>query len=173
MVDHCGQVAPTDAHTMNPRWQWIKSTELCWSFGSVVLIILAHGINHAQCRRRTTAWFESIGFRNPELQWLASTATEIAVGVLLVIGLLIGPAAAGLAAVMLVAFWAVHRNNGFFIFRPGEGWEYVATLAMNGTVPALAGPGTASREHALRTDVRLSSGVGVLLVAGAAVAAAA
>jgi putative oxidoreductase len=135
-------------------------------------IILAHGVNHARGRRRTTAWFASIGFRNPELQWLASTAGELAVGVLLVAGLLTRAAAAGLVAIMVVAFWSVHRSNGFFIFRPGEGWEYVATLAMLGAVLALAGPGMASVDHVIGIDETLSGSAGVLLVVGAVAAAA-
>ena len=84
-------------------------------------IILAHGINHARGRERTTNWLRSIGFRNPELQWLASTTSELAVDIALVVGLLTGPAAAALVAVMFVAFWSVHRKDGCFIFRPGEG----------------------------------------------------
>jgi putative oxidoreductase len=136
------------------------------------LIILAHGINHARGRERTTNWFGSIGFRNSELQWLASTASELAVGAALVAGLLTGPAAAGLAAIMFVAFWSVHRKNGFFIFRPGEGWEYVATLAVAGATIAIAGPGSASIDNALGIDMDLDGGVGALLVAGAFAAAA-
>lgn len=136
-------------------------------------VILAHGVNHARGRRRTTAWFASIGFRHPELQWLASTASELTIGALLVLGLLAGPAAAGLVAVMAVAFWSVHRNNGFFIFRPGEGWEYVAILAMNGVVIALAGAGTASVDHVIGIDEALSGGAGALLVAVGLAAAAA
>ncbi len=135
------------------------------------LIILAHGINHARGRQRTTDWFGSIGFRNPELQWFASTASELAIGTALVTGLLTGPAAAGLVAVMFVAFWSVHRKNGFFIFRPGEGWEYVATLAMVGVVIAVAGPGSASIDNAIGIDTDLDGGIGALLVAGALVAA--
>jgi putative oxidoreductase len=135
------------------------------------LIILAHGINHARGRQRTTDWFGSIGFRNPELQWFASTASELAIGTALVAGLLTGPAAAGLVAVMFVAFWSVHRKNGFFIFRPGEGWEYVATLAMVGVVIAVAGPGSASIDNAIGIDTDLDGGIGALLVAGALVAA--
>lgn len=131
------------------------------------LIILAHGINHARGRQRTTDWFGSIGFRNPELQWFASTASELAIGTALVTGLLTGPAAAGLVAVMFVAFWSVHRRNGFFIFRPGEGWEYVATLAMVGVVIAVAGPGSASIDNAIGIDTDLDGGIGALLVAGA------
>jgi uncharacterized membrane protein YphA (DoxX/SURF4 family) len=36
-------------------------------------------------------------------------------------GFLTGAAGAGLVAVMTVAFWPVHRKNGFFVLRPGEG----------------------------------------------------
>lgn len=137
------------------------------------LIILAHGINHARGRQRTTDWFSSIGFRKAELQWFASTASELAIGIALVIGLLTGPAAAGLVAVMFVAFWSVHRKNGFFIFRPGEGWEYVATLALIGLAIAIAGPGSASIDNAIGIDTDLDGGIGALLVAGALAAAAA
>ena len=52
------------------------------------LVILAHGVNHARGRDRTTKWFGSIGFRSPGMQWFFSTATEIGVGVLLVVGAL-------------------------------------------------------------------------------------
>jgi putative oxidoreductase len=136
------------------------------------LVILAHGVNHARGRDRTTAWFESVGFRNADLQWLASTSSELVVGSLLVIGLLSAFAAAGLVAVMAVAFWAVHRRNGFFIFRPGEGWEYVATMALIGLVLAVAGPGSASVDRALDIDAALDGGVGAALVAAGIAAAA-
>ena len=135
-------------------------------------VILAHGINHAGGRERTTNWFASIGFRQPGLQWFASTATEISVGVLLIVGLLTGPAAAGLIAVMFVAFWSVHRKNGFFIFRPGEGWEYVATLAVIGATIAIAGPGDGSIDNGLGIDTTFDAWVGVALI-GTALAAAA
>lgn len=137
------------------------------------LIILAHGVNHAKGRNRTTAWFDSIGFRKAEMQWFASTASELAIGSALIAGLLTGPAAAGLVAVMFVAYWSVHKNNGFFIFRPGEGWEYVATLAMVGAVIAIAGPGSASIDHALGIDEDLAGSIGGLLVVGGIAAAAA
>lgn len=131
------------------------------------LVVLAHGINHARGRARTTDWFRSIGFRKPELQWFASTASEIAIGMALVFGLLTSAVAAGLVAVMFVAFWAVHRKNGFFIFRPGEGWEYVAILALIGTTIAIAGPGAASLDHALGIDTSLAGAVGAFLVLAA------
>ena len=138
----------------------------------VGLVILAHGVNHARGRTRTTAWFESVGFRNGGLQWLLSTASEVAIGVLLVVGALTSPAAAGLVAVMFVAFWTVHRKNGFFIFRPGEGWEYVATLALIGAALAVAGPGEVSIDHTLDLATALDGWVGAGLVAGALALAA-
>lgn len=137
------------------------------------LVILAHGVNHARGRQRTTNWFGSIGFSRPGLQWAASTASELGIGLFLIIGLLTGPAAAGLVAVMFVAFWSVHRKNGFFIFRPGEGWEYVATLAMIGMTIAIAGPGSVSVDNGLGWDTALDGGVGAALVLGALGAAAA
>ena len=45
-----------------------------------------------------------------------------------------------------------HRKNGFFIFRPGEGYEYVMTLTMLGVVVGTLGPGQWSiddKVHAL------------------------
>ena len=73
---------------------------------------------------------------------------------------------------MFVAFWSVHRTNGFFIFRPGEGWEYVATLALTGLVIAIGGPGTVSVDDAVDLAVKLDGWVGAAIVAaGLALAA--
>jgi len=136
------------------------------------LAFLAHGVNHARGRTRTTAWFGSIGFRQPGLQWFLATTTELVVGVLLVLGLLTTPAAAGLIAVLFVAFWTVHRHNGFFSFRPGEGWEYVAILALAGLTVALAGPGATSIDDVVEIRGvsiadRLDGWVATLVVMGA------
>jgi putative oxidoreductase len=110
---------------------------------------LAHGINHIRPNIDGTAsWFGSMGMRPPKLHaWLASI-TEIGCGLLLVVGLLTPFAAAGVVGVMFVA-WAInHRGNGFFIFRPGEGWEYVMTLGIVGVVIGAIGPGTWSLDEA-------------------------
>ncbi|MDA3039727.1 MAG: DoxX family protein [Actinomycetota bacterium] len=89
----------------------------------------------------TAGWFGSLGMRQPLAQaWLASLA-EIAAGVSLVLGLFTPLGAAGVVGVMVVA-WAInHRGNGFFIFRPGEGWEYVITLGLCGVLLGAIGPG--------------------------------
>ena len=54
-----------------------------------------------------------------------ASLVEVAAGAALVLGLLTPIAAAGVVGVMLVACITNHMRNGFFIFRPGEGCEYV------------------------------------------------
>ncbi len=118
-------------------------------------VFLAHGVKHARGRTKTANWFGSIGFRSPDLQWLVSTATEIGVGILLIVGLLTGPAAAGVIGIMTVAYWTVHRSAGFFITAfmkddvDVEGYEYVAILVVIAIALALAGPGEFSLDHAI------------------------
>jgi putative oxidoreductase len=136
------------------------------------LVIVAHGVNHARSLEGTASWFESVGFKQARLQALASAVAEIGIGVLLVAGLLTPFASAGLIATMIVAFWSVHRTNGFFIFRPGEGWEYVATLALTGLTIALAGPGRVSIDHAIGITEDLDGWAGAIIAAGGVFAAA-
>jgi putative oxidoreductase len=134
---------------------------------------LAHGVKHARGRVKTTNWFESVGFRQPELQWFASTATEIGVGVLLIFGLGTPIATAGLVAVMVVAFWTVHRSVGFWVTaRPDEGWEYVLVLGTVGAVIAIGGPGEFSIDAMLGIEDLLNRWVGAALVVGGIAAAA-
>jgi putative oxidoreductase len=76
--------------------------------------------------------------------------------------------------VMLVAWITNHLRNGFFIFRPGEGWEYVMTLTLGGLVLGVIGPGAWSLDDALdiRDDLIGMTGLLITLVAGAGGAAA-
>jgi putative oxidoreductase len=137
-------------------------------------VILVHGVKHARGRVKTANWFGSIGFRQPELQWFASTATEIGVGVLLIIGLGTPLAATGLVAVMAVAFWTVHRAAGFWVTaRPDEGWEYVLVLGTVGAAIAIGGPGELSIDAAIGIEDVLNGWVGAALVVGGFMAAAA
>jgi len=141
------------------------------------VVFLAHGIKHARGRVKTTAWFGSLGFKNPGFQWFASTATEIGVGVLLVLGLLTGLAAAGVIGIMAVAFYTVHRKAGFFItafMKDGidvEGYEYVLTLAIAALALAVGGPGEWSIDASLKIDSvplaeLLDGRIGLLLAVG-------
>jgi len=137
-------------------------------------IMLAHGVKHARGKTKTTNWFGSIGFKAPGLQWFASTATEIGVGVLLITGFLTTAASAGVIGVMIVAFVSVHRSVGFWVTaRPDEGWEYVMTLAAVAAAVAIAGPGAVSIDAALGIDTALDGWVGAGAVLVGALAAGA
>lgn len=141
--------------------------------GVAGVIMLAHGIKHARGRAKTANWFGSIGFRMPDLQWFASTATEIGVGILLIVGLGTSFAAAGLVAVMVVAFWTVHRAAGFWVTaRPDEGWEYVLVLGSVGLAIAIAGPGAFSIDAVMGLEDVFDGWIGAALVGGGILAAA-
>ena len=134
-------------------------------------VIALHGINHWRSLDGTAKWFASIGFKSARIQAAASAAVEVGAGVLLVLGFMTTPASGAIVATMFVAFWTVHRFNGFFIFRPGEGYEYVGTLAATATALAIAGPGTISIDSALGLADRLEGWVGAGIVAAALVGA--
>lgn len=137
------------------------------------LVIIAHGINHGRSLEGTANWFASKGFKSPALNARLSAGNEIAIGIGLILGLLTSVAAAGLAATMFVAFWAIHRFAGFFNFhRPDEGYEYVATLAAVSLALAVAGPGSASIDSVLGIAENLDGWVGAAIIgAGLLVAA--
>jgi len=128
---------------------------------AIGIVFIAHGIKHARGRRKTSNWFRSIGFKSPQFQWMASTATEIGVGALLVLGFLTSFATAGVIGVMFVAFWTVHRAAGFFVTaRPEEGWEYVLILSVVAFAVAVMGPGGWSIDEGLGLATNLDGWIG-------------
>lgn len=138
------------------------------------VVMLAHGWNHLYGPggvEGTARWFGSMGLRPPKLHALASGLTEIGSGIGLLLGLLTSLQCAAVVGIMTVAFMTAHRGNGFFIFKPGQGWEYVASLALTAVALAVLGPGELSLDHAL--DVDLDGGVGLALSAGLGLGAAA
>jgi putative oxidoreductase len=142
----------------------------------VGIVMIAHGYNHIFRGGRikgTAGWFESLGMKPGVLHaWLASL-TELGAGVLLIAGLLTPLAAAGVVGVMLVALITNHLKNGFFIFRPGEGYEYVMTLTALGLGIAGLGAGEWSLDHAAGIFEHPSMGGFLLgLIAGGGGAAA-
>ncbi len=132
----------------------------------VGVVMFAHGYNHVWGGGKiagTGRWFASMGMRNGRLQaWLASV-TELAAGVSLVLGLLTPLGAAAVVGVMAVAFVINHRGNGFFIFRPGEGWEYVMTLALAAVTIGAVGPGEWSLDEIIGIRDDLVGWPGLLL----------
>ena len=114
------------------------------------MMIFVHGYNKAFRGGRiagTGRWFQSMGMRPGKVHAALAACTEMGVGALLVVGLVTPVAAAGLIGLMVVAFWTVHRDKGFMI--TGEGWEYVALIAVMGLVCAMLGPGRISLDAAL------------------------
>lgn len=132
-------------------------------------VMLAHGWNHLFGPggiEGTARWFGSMGLRPPRLHALASGWTELGAGAALLVGLLVPFQCAAVIGVMAVALVTAHRTNGFFIFRPGQGWEYVAVLALTAAALAVIGGGQVSLDHALGITDEVDAGIGLGLAAG-------
>lgn len=114
------------------------------------VMIVMHGKNHlwgAGGVEGTARWFHSIGFRPAKVHALMSGYMELAIGAGLIVGLLTPFACAGLIGTMIVAGWAAHRPNGFFIFK--DGYEYVLVVAVAAVALATVGAGTLSLDQAV------------------------
>jgi putative oxidoreductase len=119
---------------------------------SLGVTMIAHGYNHIWRGGKiagTAGWFESLGMKPGKLHaWLAS-ATELAAGAALILGLLTPFAAGALIGTMLVAFITNHLHAGFFVFRrPTEGWEYLMNLVAALIAVACLGAGEWSLDNA-------------------------
>jgi putative oxidoreductase len=140
------------------------------------ITMLAHGYNHAFGGGKlpgTARWFESIGIRPGKVHALFATLTELGAGTMLLFGLLTPLAAAGVVGTMLVALISNHLKNGFFIFRPGEGYEYVLFITLTACALGALGGGQWSIDHALKIDDNLIGWRGFAIAAGAGSAGAA
>ena len=113
----------------------------------------------------TARWFDSIGMRPGRLHAPLAALTEIGGGIALAAGLLTPLAAAAIVAVMLVAAWTVHRENGFFIV--GNGWEYNFILAIAAVGLAVAGAGALSLDAAIGLGALGRGWPGLLIVLAA------
>jgi putative oxidoreductase len=137
---------------------------------SLGIVFLAHGYNHVFGGGKiagTARWFESLGMRPGVLHAWTASLTELGAGALLLLGLATPLACAGVMGTMVVAWVTNHRRNGFFIFRPGEGYEYVMMLTLAAVGLAGVGAGQWSLDHALGWfDPPGWTGLGIALVAG-------
>ena len=137
--------------------------------GIAGIVLVAHGWNHVFGGGKlagTARWFASIGFRHATLHAALASYGELLFGGLLLLGLLTPLAAAGLFGTMAVAFVANHRPNGFFIFRKGEGYEYVLTLAVVAVAIGALGGGDWSLDELLGFEVEDLTGAAVVVGAG-------
>jgi len=137
---------------------------------AIGIVFLAHGINHifrGGKIKGTAGWFESLGMRPGIVHaWMASLV-EVAAGAMLVLGLGMPLAGAGVIGTMAVALVTNHRKNGFFIFRPGEGYEYVMTLIFCGLALGTIGAGEWGLDDVLFEDDLIgTTGLLVSAIAG-------
>lgn len=118
---------------------------------AVGVVFVAHGWNHIFGGGKiagTARWFTSLGMRPGIIHAWTASLTELGAGVLLIVGLATPLAGAGVVGVMLVAWITNHLRNGFFIFRKGEGYEYVMVLTICGLMFGATGGGSWSVDHA-------------------------
>jgi putative oxidoreductase len=112
------------------------------SRGRVGIIFVAHGslklsFGHAG----VAGYFESLGFPAPVAAAYFIVFLELAGGISLVLGLLTRVFAPALASQMLVALFAAHWANGFFVLPNKLGYEYVLLLGIVLFAIALRGGG--------------------------------
>jgi putative oxidoreductase len=134
---------------------------------AIGVTMLAHGYNHAFGGGKlvgTARWFESIGIRPGFINAVAATLTELGAGTLLIVGFITPIAAAGVIGTMTVALVANHLRNGYFIFRPGEGYEYVLNLILASAALGAIGGGRPSLDYV--AGFRMNGWNGLLLAAG-------
>ena len=118
----------------------------------------------------TAGWFDSLGMRPGHVHANLAATGEIAAGLCLAVGFLTSFASLGFVGLMTVAYWLVHRDNGFMIL--AEGWEYVFILAVAAVSVAMLGPLEWSIDHAIGWDDELDGYTGLIISAGGGVAAA-
>lgn len=131
--------------------------------------MVAHGWNHAFGGGRiagTARWFASIGMRPPMLHAIVATVSELGCGILLLVGALTPLAAGGVLGTMLVAMVTNHITNGFFIFRPGEGYEYVLMISIVAAALGALGGGYLSVDHAVGLPLTGGAALAVCLAIG-------
>lgn len=98
----------------------------------------------------TGQFFGSIGLNPGVLMALLAGAAEFFGGLALVAGVLVRPAAASLAFAMLVAIFAVHVGNGFFMDKGG--YEYALALFAASLSLLFSGAGRFSVDRALTRE---------------------
>ncbi|WP_166366119.1 DoxX family protein [Pseudomonas akapageensis] len=95
----------------------------------------------------TAQYMESVGLTPGHLMAMLSGGMEFFGGLALIIGLLVRPAALGLAVLMLVAIFSVHINNGLFM--SNNGYEFALALLGGAIAVLVEGAGKASLDGAI------------------------
>lgn len=95
----------------------------------------------------TAGWMASIGLEPSVLLTVLAGGAEFFGGLLLILGLLVRPAAMVLAFTMLVAIFSVHINNGLFM--SNNGYEFALALLVISAGLFIRGAGSFSVDRAL------------------------
>lgn len=99
----------------------------------------------------TAGWMASIGLEPGMLMAAMAGGAEFFGGLLLIVGLLVRPAALMLAITMLVAIVTVHLSNGLFM--TNNGYEFgLALLAMSAAL-VVRGAGSLSVDRSLQLQL--------------------
>lgn len=118
----------------------------------------------------TARWFGAIGMKWPTWQARLAATTEIGAGLLFAAGLITPFAGAGIIGLMIVAIVVAHWKVGFFIFKPDQGWEYCASIAVVAFAVSMVGGGRWSLDNALGIEFpgwRGTAIAGVIGIGGA------
>jgi len=99
----------------------------------------------------TGQWMASIGLTPGYLMALLAGSGEFFGGLLLLLGLLLRPAATVVAFTMLVALFTVHIHNGLFM--ANNGYEYALTLAAIAISLVISGAGKVSLDNIIARKV--------------------
>lgn len=95
----------------------------------------------------TAGWMESIGLGPGLLMATLAGSAEFFGGLLLIVGLLVRPAALVLAITMLVAIAKVHLANGLFL--TNNGYEFGLALLLISAALFIRGAGSFSLDNVL------------------------
>lgn len=112
----------------------------------------------------TAKWFGAIGMKWPLWQARLAATTEMVAGLLFAAGLITPLAGAGVIGLMVVAIVVAHWKVGFFIFKPNQGWEYCASIAVVAFAVSMVGGGRWSLDNAL--DIEFSGWWGAAIAGG-------
>ncbi|MBM3683659.1 MAG: DoxX family protein [Actinobacteria bacterium] len=111
----------------------------------VGVTMFLHGANKVRGGLAGAAgWFASMGVRPGLLNARMAAGSEIVGGLAFAVGFATPLAAAAIVGTMVVAGITAHRDKGFFIFNPDQGWEYVFVLAIATFTAGATGPGRIS-----------------------------
>ncbi|RON53496.1 DoxX family protein [Pseudomonas frederiksbergensis] len=95
----------------------------------------------------TAQYMESLGLTPGHLMAILAGGTEFFAGLALIIGLLVRPAALGLAFLSLVAIFTVHLPNGLFM--ANNGYEFALALLGGSIAVLIEGAGKLSADRAI------------------------